>query len=46
LEDPFENCVYDTPMTALSITIEINLRQALRETELPEPVAPVEGVLW
>jgi putative membrane protein len=46
LEDPFENCVYDTPMTALSFTIEMNLRQALGETQLPEPVTPVGGVLW
>jgi putative membrane protein len=46
LEDPFENCVYDTPMTALSTTIEINLRQALGETQLPEPVTAVDGVLW
>src|SRR4051812_43175294 len=35
LEDPFENRVYDTPMTALSFTIETNLRQALREKQLP-----------
>lgn len=46
LEDPFENTVYDTPMTALSRTIEINLRQVLGETELPSPVLPVEGVLF
>jgi ion channel-forming bestrophin family protein len=46
LEDPFENTVYDTPMTALSRTIEINLRQTLGETQLPPPVQPVNGVLW
>jgi ion channel-forming bestrophin family protein len=46
LEDPFENSVYDTPMTALSRTIEINLRQTLGERELPSPVQPVDGVLW
>ena len=46
LEDPFENRVYDTPMTALSFTIEINLRQALGETQLPQPATPVAGVLW
>jgi putative membrane protein len=46
LEDPFENCPYDTPMTALSYTIETNLRQALHETQLPEAVVPVAGVLW
>ncbi len=45
LEDPFENQPYDVPMTALSRTIEINLRQALGEGNLPEPVQLVNGVL-
>jgi putative membrane protein len=46
LEDPFENTVYDTPMTALSRTIEINLRQMLREeSNMPAPIAPADGVL-
>lgn len=46
LEDPFNNEVYDTPMTALSRTIEINLLQALQEEPLPPPIQPVNGVLW
>lgn len=46
LEDPFENKVYDTPMTALSRTIEINLRQTLGETQLPPSIQPEKGVLW
>ncbi len=46
LEDPFSNAVYDTPMTALSRTIEINLLQALREEQLPPAVQPIRGVLW
>ena len=45
LQDPFENETSDTPMTALSTTIEINLRQQLGETELPEPKLPIDGVL-
>lgn len=45
LEDPFENTPYDVSMTALSRTIEINLRQALGEREVPPPVTPVKGVL-
>jgi ion channel-forming bestrophin family protein len=45
LEDPFEDTVYDTPMTALSRTIEINLRQQLGEKDLPVPLVPVHGVL-
>jgi putative membrane protein len=46
LEDPFENAIYDVPITAISKTIEINLRQMLGETKLPEPEKPVRGVLW
>lgn len=45
LQDPFENYVTDTPMLALSTTIEINLRQQLGETELPEKTQPEDGVL-
>jgi putative membrane protein len=46
LEDPFENTIYDVPLTAITTTIEINLRQLLGETELPEGHKPVKGVLW
>jgi putative membrane protein len=45
MQDPFENAVNDTPMLALSRTIEINLRQQLGETQLPEKIQPVDGVL-
>jgi len=46
LEDPFDNTTFDIPMTAITVTIETNLRQLLGETKLPEPVKPVKGVLW
>jgi putative membrane protein len=46
LEDPFDNTVYDIPLTAMSRTIEINLRQMLGEKELPAPLQPLDGVLW
>ncbi len=46
LEDPFDNGIYDIPLSAMSRTIEINLRQMLGETELPDPLQPVDGVLW
>ena len=36
LEDPFENTIYDVPLTSITTTIEINLRQLLGETALPE----------
>jgi putative membrane protein len=45
LTDPFENRPNDTPMTALCRTIEIDLRQMLGESDLPEPLEPVDGVL-
>ena len=45
LKNPFENLPNDTPMTALCRTIEIDLRAALGETELPAPLLPEKGVL-
>lgn len=46
LEDPFDNTIYDVPLTSITRTIEINLRQILGEHDLPAPEAPVHGVLW
>jgi putative membrane protein len=46
LEDPFENGIYDIPLSSMSRTIEINLRQAMGERSLPESLKPVQGVLW
>lgn len=46
IENPFENDINDTPISALSRLIEINLRQNLGETELPAPVQPVDGYLF
>jgi ion channel-forming bestrophin family protein len=46
LEDPFENTIYDVPLTSITTTIDINLRQLLGETELPQPTTPIDGVLW
>lgn len=45
LQDPFENRATDTAMTAISRTIEINLRQQLGEKRLPEKLYPVDGIL-
>jgi len=44
-ETPFEGASTDTPMTAICRTIEINLRQQLGETDLPDKLEPVDGVL-
>ena len=46
LEDPLHNTVYDIPLTSITTTIEVNLRQLLGETTVPKAEAPVDGVLW
>jgi putative membrane protein len=46
LEDPFHNTVYDIPLTSITTTIEVNLRQLLGETTVPKAEVPVDGVLW
>jgi putative membrane protein len=46
LESPFANAVYDVPLTSITRTIEINLRQSAGHHDLPKPVVPVDGVLW
>jgi putative membrane protein len=46
LKNPFENSIADTPMTSLCRTIEIDLRQMLGEKDLPEPIKPVDGILY
>jgi putative membrane protein len=45
LQDPFSNRSSDTPMLALSRTIEINIKQMLGDDEIPDPHKPVNGVL-
>jgi putative membrane protein len=44
-ENPFEGSANDVPITALSRTIEIDLRQMLGEREVPPPLAPVHQIL-
>ncbi|EMI53399.1 bestrophin family protein [Rhodopirellula sallentina] len=46
LQDPFSNKPSDTPMLGLSRTIEINIRQMLGQTDVPEKLEPVDGVLY
>ena len=43
IENPFNNSPNDTPLNALSRTIEINLKQVLGEKNLPEVIEPVDG---
>jgi len=40
LQDPFENNPTDTPVTTIARNIEINIRQLLSETEIPQALAP------
>ena len=36
MQDPLENLPLDTPMTALSRTIEINIKQMIGDNSVPE----------
>lgn len=45
LQDPFSNLPSDTPMMSISRTIEINIKQMLGETDLPEKLAQRDGAL-
>jgi putative membrane protein len=44
-ENPFEGGSNDVPITALSRTIEIDLRQMLDEADVPPPLTPVRDIL-
>ena len=46
IENPFDHTFNDTPMSALARGIEIQLREALGDPDLPSPVEPVDGNLW
>lgn len=40
MQDPFENRPTDTAVTAIARTIEINIKQLLKETDIPQPYQP------
>lgn len=40
MQDPFENRPTDTAVTAIARTIEINIKQLLKETNIPQPHQP------
>ncbi|WP_293008425.1 bestrophin family protein [Nitrosomonas sp.] len=44
-ENPFQAGPNDIPITALSRTIEIDLREMLGETDLPKPIEAKNGIL-
>lgn len=45
LEDPFGLDVQDLPLSQISRNIEINLRERLKESDLPPAIQPVDGLL-
>lgn len=44
-ENPFQGMANDIPMLSLCRTIEIDLREMLGETDLPEPIQPKNAIL-
>lgn len=44
-ESPFEGSANDVPITALSRTIEIDLREMYNETTIPAPLKPENNIL-
>ena len=45
LVDPFANTIHDLPLDSMCRTVEIDALQAIGE-RAPEPMQPVDGVLW
>jgi len=41
-ENPFEGLFNDVPISSLARSIEIDIRQMLEETDLPDPLPPFE----
>ncbi|MAZ27341.1 MAG: hypothetical protein CL868_09725 [Cytophagaceae bacterium] len=44
-EDPFENRIGDVPLTAISLTIEENLKEMYGDSNLPDKDQKLEGVV-
>lgn len=44
-ESPFEGSANDVPITTISRTIEIDLREMLNENNIPPPLKPVNNIL-
>lgn len=44
-ENPFEGNPNDVPITAMSRTIEIDLRDMFDEADLPKPLTPINNIL-
>jgi ion channel-forming bestrophin family protein len=46
IEDPFENRWDDISLSAISRTVEINLKEIRGEKNLPPKIAPIDGILF
>ena len=46
VEDPFEGGITDVPISAICRNIEIELGQMVGADDVPEPLEPVDGVLY
>ncbi|MDZ4822987.1 MAG: bestrophin family ion channel [Flavobacteriales bacterium] len=44
-ENPFDSSVNDTPMSTICRNIEIDIKELLGETEIPEKLQPIDDVL-
>ncbi len=44
-ENPFEGLYNDVPISSMAVGIEIDIRQMLEETDLPDPIKPTEDRL-
>jgi putative membrane protein len=45
-ENPFENDIYDVPMTSICRNIEIDIRELLQETGLPPKIEAVHDIMY
>ena len=45
-EDPFEGGTTDVPISSICRTIEIDLKEMMDAESVPEPLSPVDGVLY
>jgi putative membrane protein len=46
IENPFENTIHDTPMTSLTRTIELNLREQMKDATKLRPVTAADGFVY
>ena len=45
MEDPFEGATNDLPLSAMVKTIEIDLRESLKDDNIPKPVQAIDDIL-